>query len=133
MRLITSLSLVTGAAVLALAASLPAAGPGAARSPRQCFHASTVSGFTEATRHSVIVTTGPRDYYKLDTFGPCDDLDFRETIAIKATSGSEWICSDMDAELIVPTTIGPRTCHLQNMRKLSAAEVEALRHPRKRR
>ena len=122
--------IVAGTALLA-AGCAASEGRTSAAIGRQCFNASTISGFVEATRDHVIVNTGPRDYYRLDTFAPCEDLDFRETIAIKATSGSPWVCSGMDAELIVPSTIGPHTCMLRNMRKLSPVEVQALNHPRR--
>jgi hypothetical protein len=119
-----------GSALLLIAGCAASAGRTAATSARQCFNAGTVTGFVDANENSVVVTTGPRDYYRLDTFAPCHDLDFRERIALKATSGSPWICSDMDAELIVPTAIGPRTCMLRNMHKLTEAEVRALKAPK---
>jgi hypothetical protein len=125
-----------GAVILAVSCASPgddqvaASGTAAAvpgRDDRQCFLPDQINGFTDAGNRSVVVTTGPRDYYQFETFGYCPDLDFTQAIGIRSTGGSPWICSGLDAELIVPSTIGTQRCQVGNIRKLTEAEVEARR------
>ena len=122
------LRLVSSIAALVIAGCTAAGehGPAAARAGRECFLASSVSGFTETSAHSVVVTTGPRQYYRLDTFGQCHDLDYSEVVGVRATGGGPWICSQLEAELVVPSVVGPQRCFVRNLHRLSDAEVSAL-------
>ena len=99
----------------------------ASSSDRECFLASEVDGFTDATDKSLVLSVSPRRYYRAETFGTCRDIDLREVIAIKSTGGSPWICSDLDAQLIVPSQIGPQRCFVRNLQRLSQAEVDVVR------
>ena len=102
----------------------------AARSPdaeRSCFWPSAVNGFTDAGRDRVYVHTGPNDVYLFEIFGTCPDLNFTEKLALK-TRGSGMVCSGLDVDLIVPSTIGPQRCPVRMIHKLSEAERAALRN-----
>ena len=101
-------------------------------SGRQCFRAEQVNGFTAIDDDTVRVHVGANQVYELELFGPCQDVDCAERIAIRATGGSDWICRDIDAELIVPSAIGPSQCQVSGLRKVSDAELAAERAARER-
>lgn len=117
------------AAVLLLACASGAASADEAKpktsSPRQCFSASSVSGFSAVDDRTVNLRVGVKDVYQLELFSPCGDIDWSNRIAIQARNGS-WICSGMDATVIAPSALGPQRCLVRNVRKLSPEEVAAL-------
>ncbi len=124
------------AAFALLAACADAGDPASAstqRSERQCFRAEQVNGFSAIDDDTVRVHVGANDVYELELFGPCQDVDWAERIAIRATGGSNWICRDIDAELIVPSAIGPSQCQVSGLRKVPDEELEAERAARQRR
>ena len=83
-----------------------------------------MSGYTHARNNRLYVHTGPRDTYLFQTMGPCPDLDWSEAIGLDpATAGP--ICTGLDVDLIVPSTIGPRRCPVSMIRKLALGEKEA--------
>lgn len=94
---------------------------------RQCFHADTVNSFSAIGENAVMVRSGVNDYYRLELFGPCLDVDWAMRIGIRSR-GSSWVCEGFDAELIVPHVTGVQQCPVRSVRKLSDAEAEALRN-----
>jgi hypothetical protein len=116
------------AAVLLAAACTATDEPGSAsaRGERECFHVGNVSSFTPLERDAVAVRVGARDYYRLELVGTCPDIDWALDVAIR-TRGSSWVCRGYDAELIVPHPSGTQYCPVRSVRRLSEAEVEALR------
>ena len=79
----------------------------------------------------VIVNTNSRDYYEFRTQPYCADrIDWENRIALRSRSGS-FICSGYDAEIYVPEAMGAAYCPLFDMRKLTPAEVTALRSQRR--
>ena len=110
-------------------AEVAATGQGA----RQCFLASQVNGFHAVDRDTVNVNVGVRRIYQLELFGSCQDIDWSQRIGIRSTGGSDWICQGLDAELIVPSPIGPQRCQVSSVRRLSDEEVRAWRETRRRR
>ncbi|MBW8754909.1 MAG: hypothetical protein JF595_12305 [Sphingomonadales bacterium] len=114
-------------AVIAAAALVASAAPARERprasGTRECFQLSAVSGYTHARNDRLYVHTGPRDTYLFKTMGSCPDLDWSEAIALDpATAGP--ICTGLDVDLIVPSTIGPRRCPVSMIRKLAPGEKE---------
>ena len=122
---------VTGAA---LVAACNAYGepppPGAAASAyggRECFYAANITGYRRGPGDTVIINTNARDYYQFRTQPYCADrIDWENRIALRSRTGS-FICNGYDAEIYVPEAIGAAYCPLYDMRKLSPAEVTALR------
>jgi hypothetical protein len=57
--------------------------------------------------------------------GRCSEIDWANRIALTSKGGS-MICTAMDAEVIAPTTLGPTRCPVDDIRKLTKAEVAAL-------
>ena len=113
-------------ALLALAGPASAAAPSEAE--RSCFYSRNISSFRPVDDKTVLLRVGVKDIYKLDLMGPCPDIDWSEQIGL-VSRGSSWICSGLDAELVVPSRIGPQHCAVTTLRKLSPAEAAAL--PRK--
>ncbi len=124
---------------LSIAASIglvaaSAAAPGFARSPeepaaksapRQCFWTRQVNNFASDDDRVVNIRVGVKDVYQLEMFGPCHDIDWSQSIAIRSR-GSSYICSGLDAETIPPSTLGPQRCQVSKIRKLTAEETKAL-------
>ena len=98
-----------------------------AREGRQCFYAPNVSGYRRGPGDTVIINTNSRDYYQFRTQPYCADrIDWENRIALRSRTGS-FICAGYDAEIYVPEAIGAAYCPLYDMRKLTPAEVTALR------
>lgn len=86
---------------------------------KQCFFLSQVDGYThvKGSRDRIRVSTGPRDKYEFQVFGPCPYLDDAENMGLDQAGGGT-ICSGLDVDLIVPTPIGPQRCPVRMIRKL---------------
>lgn len=97
---------------------------------RQCFYADSVTGFTPVGRDAVDVHVGPRRGYRLELAAGCEEVDWANRIAIRSRSGSSFVCSPFDAELVIPSTTGPGRCHVTAMRPLTEAELQARQRPR---
>lgn len=54
---------------------------------RICFTRS-INGFSQPTRTTVIVEEGVNDYYLIEVFGACQDLDWAQSLAFTRTTGS---------------------------------------------
>ena len=114
------------AAFCASCASPPAASRATAAAPagaKQCFFLSQIDGYTRVKGSSdrIRVSTGPRDTYEFEVFGPCPYLGDGETMGFDQAGGGT-ICSGLDVDLIVPTPIGPQRCPVRMIRKLAPGE-----------
>lgn len=122
-----TLALVSGALLLAAPAltaaqtDKPAAKP---KAERTCFRAQNVDGFNAVDKETVDVSVGVRDVYRLTLFSPSPDIDWTQRIGIEARGGS-WICSGMDATIIVPGPIGVQRYPVTAIRKLTPEEIKA--------
>ncbi len=98
----------------------------------QCFLPSQVSGYHPVNDQTVDVLVGANDVYSLDLAGPCPNVDWSMQIGIRATAGASWVCSGLDAELLVPdpSGMGTNRCMVTNIRQLSPAEAKAVRSGR---
>ncbi|WP_129792867.1 DUF6491 family protein [Sphingosinicella sp. CPCC 101087] len=117
-----------------LAACTDAGSPASASAQgegRQCFRAEQVNGFAPLDDETVHVNVGANDVYRLDLFGPCPDVDWSLRIGIRSRGGSNWVCTGSDAELIVPSAIGPNRCQISSIRKLTDEEIRAHRESRR--
>ncbi len=118
-------------ALAAAAAAMIAAGAPPANSadkpgqPRQCFWNHQVNSFAAQDDRIVNLRVGVKDYYQLELFAPCPDVEWTQKIAL-ISRGSSTICSGLDAEVVTPTPIGPQKCMVRNVRKLTPTEVAAL-------
>ncbi len=105
----------------------PAGATASAAGGRQCIYTPNISGFRRGPGDTIVINTNARDYYEFTTQRFCADrLDWRQTIALRSHTGN-FVCSGYDAEIYVPDAIGSIYCPVYDMRKLSPAEVAALR------
>ena len=124
---LSSASMLTAAA--AAATLLIAAGPAAAAEPRACFFSNELSNWREVGDRQVNLRVGVRDVYELKLLAPCQDLRYAESIGIETRGGSSSICSGLDVNLIVPSSVThsiPQRCMATSLRKLSKDEARAL-------
>ncbi|MDZ4374762.1 MAG: DUF6491 family protein [Phenylobacterium sp.] len=122
---VAAVSLATAAPHMAIAQS-PSPDESATTKPvRQCFWTRQVNNFASEDGRTVNVRVGVRDVYQFKLMGPCGDVQWNTKIAIRSR-GSSQICSGLDAEIISPTPIGPQTCPVTEVRKLTEAEIAAL-------
>ena len=93
--------------------------PASPAAAKQCFFLSQIDGYThvKGSDRLIRVTTGPRDTYEFEVFGPCPYLGDAESMAFDQAGGGT-ICSGVDVDLIVPTPIGPQRCPVRMIRKL---------------
>lgn len=77
---------------------------------------------------AVAIQVGANRFYHLELSGYCPNVDRARGIAIRTTGGSSWICSGLDAELIVPDPLtGPQRCFVTAVRPISRAQYLAAR------
>lgn len=89
---------------------------------KSCFWVSQVNGFNDAPDADdggdrIYVNVGVNERYLFETFGPCPDLNWSETIAFDQRTPGQ-ICSGLDVDLIVPTSIGPQRCPVRMISKV---------------
>ena len=116
-------------AMLASCAQQPGSAPATAASgARDCFSARSVSGFTARDDDTVDVQVGARRYYRLELAGVCPNVNWATGVALVSRGGTSFICQGLDADLVVPNPgLGPQRCLVSSVRRLSDAEVQALR------
>jgi hypothetical protein len=130
MRVITAVPAL--ALVFTLAASTVAVGDPPApnakpqRPQHACFFHDEVSGFSAPDQHTLYLRVSVRDVYKLETFGPCFDMDWAMRLALVSRSG-DWICVGDPADVVVRQTgMGHQRCPVRVVAKLTPDEVKAL-------
>jgi hypothetical protein len=124
--LIAGLGITVGASAVA-APDTPAA-PGG----RSCFFANQVNGWrTEKGERVVYLDVGPRDVYRADLFSRCTGLDDALTMGVRSRSGGSSVCDGLDIDVIVDSAIGPQTCAVTKLTKLTPEEVAALKTKKK--
>ena len=130
------LSTIAATAILVAACNRYGAAPAGATAAsvqdgRQCFYAPNITGYRRGAGDTVIINTNSRDYYQFRTQPYCADrIDWQNRIALRSRTGS-FICAGYDAEIYVPEALGATYCPLYDMRKLTPAEVTALRSERR--
>jgi hypothetical protein len=129
MRFVLPLSIAASALLAGCNAyGAPPAGTAAGASGgRQCIYTPNISGFRRGPGDTVIINTNSRDYYEFKTQPYCANrLDWEHSIALRSRTGA-FVCAGYDAEIYVPDAVGAAYCPVYDMRKLSPAEVTALR------
>ncbi len=120
------LAALLGCALLA-AGALPAVAADAPKaSQQQCFLARDLNGFNAPDDHTLYVRSGVKDIYRLDLMSNCIDLTFRQSLGLKSTGGSDWICNPLDAEVVYNEPGMHQRCPVTALRKLTPDEVAAL-------
>ncbi len=124
---------VAGLGLAAAGAAAVAAPEPVATAPagRACFFASQVNGWRTDGDDVVYLEVGVRDVYRAELFSFCPDLDRAISIGVRTRGGGISICDGLDVELVTPSPMGPQTCHVTRLRKLTVEEVAALKAARK--
>ena len=126
---------------LALAPALTLAGAGCAPNPpmgaasatapaasaRQCFSAANVNGFRLVDDRTVDLTVGASRVFRAELLGTCPDVRNAVGLGVRTRAGSSFVCEDLDVELVVPGSLGPRVCPVTALRMRTPAEMEAER------
>lgn len=126
----------TGALIVAAAVAAcanrgdPAMAQAASSERRSCFYAPHVRGFRQGPGDSIVVNSNSRDYYVLQPYHRCGNINVRLNVAIRPR-GNNYICEGYDADLYVPGALGYEYCPVRAVRKLTPAEVTALRASRR--
>jgi hypothetical protein len=133
MRILMPSCIAATAAMLAACNAYGPPPPGAATAAsgeRDCIYTPNITGFRRGPGDTIIINTNPRDYYEFRTQPYCAGrLDWEQAIALRSRSG-HFVCSGYDAEIYVPDAVGAAYCPVYDMRKLTPAEVTALRSQR---
>lgn len=108
----------------------PAMASAASSERRACFYAPHVRGFRQGPGDSIVVNSNSRDYYVLQPYHRCGNINVRMSVAIRPR-GNNYICEGYDADLYVPGPLGAEYCPVRAVRKLTPAEVTALRATRR--
>jgi hypothetical protein len=127
-RFLTTTVLATVIAVGGLSSAWAASSPPSpkpAKSTQACFWTRNVNNFRAVDDRTVNLRVGLKDVYQLVLFSSSPDIDWSQHIGIESRGGS-WICSGLDATLIVPGAIGPQRYPVTSIRKLTPEEVAAL-------
>ena len=98
-----------------------------------CFYSRDISSWAPVDRSTVNIRVSVNDIYQLKLLGDCPNIDWVNDIELQRR-GSPWICSGLDAELLVRQPGGgiPLRCPVSTIRKLSKEEASALppkQHP----
>lgn len=115
------------AIVVVASCALPPEGPVAQtvrNDPRQCFTSRNVNNYAQQDRRTVNLRVSVSDVYQLTLLQDCPDIAFARGVGF--SSQSQFICSGIDLDLMVPDSIGPRRCAVSSIRRLSKEEAAAL-------
>lgn len=112
-------------AALAIAGQAAAQAPAAAQT-RDCFYSGAIRGFSAVDDETLNLRVGGRnDIVQIKLFAPSNDLKFANGVALISRGGS-FICSKLDATLVVPGPAGPQRYPVTSIRRLTAQEVATL-------
>ena len=131
MKTTVTLAVAAFAAATIASQALAAPAPADGAQKRDCFYSGMIRGFNAVDDETINLRVGGRnDIVQLKLFAPSNDLRFAQGVALVSRGGS-FICSSLDATLVVPGPAGPQRYPVTSIRRLSGQEVAAL--PRKQR
>lgn len=130
-----SLFLVPALTLTALAAQAPVpaaaqtvAGKASVDQTRDCFWGRSLNGFRALDNETLLLNVGLRDVYEAKLAAPSVDLKWVNGVALVARGGGNFICSRLDADIVVPgaSGMGPQRYPLTSLRRLTPQEVAAI-------
>jgi hypothetical protein len=113
-------------AALAIAMTAAAAAAAPPATHNQCFVRRNINGFSAPNDRTVYIRVGVSDVWRLDLMTDCTGLSFRNAFGLEARPARAWICSPLDATVIVRQTGISQRCPVSAMRKLTPDEIAAL-------
>lgn len=123
--------MVLGAALCALAgctarAPFPVA-EAAAQTPRQCFSPSSVNNYAEVGEEALNLRVGVNEIWRLELEGSCPGLQWAHNrIVLAQRYGGGSICNGGAADVLISDRGFPRRCSVEQVVKLTQAEIDAL-------
>ncbi|MDO8901542.1 MAG: DUF6491 family protein [Phenylobacterium sp.] len=107
------------------AQSMAAGGPEAGRA---CFRLNAIRGQKIVDRNTVLFRTsvGPQDVFRVTMRNACLTTSASDPLVLIPSGGSDMVCDRMDLDVRVASPIGATPCLVQEIRKLTPAEVAAL-------
>lgn len=131
-RTMTIAALVAALGLTAAGATAVASPDAKPKSERSCFFADRVNGWrADRDEKTVYLEVGPRDMYRAEMFSRCHGVDEALQIGVRSRGGGSSICDGLDVELIVNGPIGPQTCHVTRLTRMTPQEIEALKARKK--
>lgn len=126
-------AVIAGLGLTAAGATATAAPDTAPDKPeRSCFFSNQINGWrSERNERTVYLEVGPSQMYRAELFSRCLGVDDALEIGVRTRSGGSSICDGMDVDLIVPGPIGPQTCAVTKLTKLTPEEIAALKARKK--
>jgi len=124
MRTALRLLIFSSLAVLLVGPTL-AAPRAEARGPG-CFVRRDINGFSAPNDRTLYIRVGISQIWRLDLMTECTGLSFRQAFGLEAQPASPWICSPLDATVIVRQPGFHMRCPVTAMHRLTPAEVAAL-------
>ncbi len=112
-------------AALSCAAGAAIADP-AEKSTSECLYVRNITNFNAADNQTLYVRVGVNQIFRFDLFKNCLGLTFRQSLTIKATGASPWICSPLTAQVSYVRGGIRQRCPVTAIHRLSDAEVAAL-------
>ncbi|OYW92583.1 MAG: hypothetical protein B7Z13_09535 [Caulobacterales bacterium 32-67-6] len=116
------------AAPQATAPTMTAMAERAADAPRACFRVSAIRAQKIVDRNTVLFRTsvGPQDVFRLTMRNACLTTTASDPLVLIPSGGSDTVCDRMDLDVRVASPIGSTPCLVQEVHKLTPAEVAAL-------
>jgi hypothetical protein len=95
---------------------------------RACFRVSGIRGQKIVDRSTVLFRTsvGPQDVFRMDMRNACLSTVSSDPLVLIPAGGSDIVCNRMDLDVKVASPIGATPCLINEVRKLTVAEVAAL-------
>jgi hypothetical protein len=112
--------------IAALTAGAVQAQPPMRAGASPCFVRRDINGFSAPNDRTVYIRVGVSDVWRLDLMTECTGLAFRNAFALEARPATAWICSPLDATVIVRQTGISQRCPVSAMHKLTPDEIAAL-------
>ncbi len=104
-----------------------AAAPAAqAAAERDCFNTRNISGFSSVADDTVQIRAGVDDYYEIDVFGSCNQLDWANRLAIVSDSGAFMCTGDISPGRVISDE---ESCQITNITRVypeDARQMETL-------
>lgn len=92
-----------------------------------CFLASLVNNFNGNPDGTVDIQVGMGQYYRLTTDGTCPDIDWKNSVALKTRTGSDYVCGAYDAQFIIPNGMVKQSCNITAIAPLTKEQYMAAR------
>jgi len=119
-----------GSVALATAAVSIAAGGTMAAPPEkaagQCLYVRNITNFNAVDNQTLYVRVGVNQIFRFDLFKDCLGLTFRQSLTIKSTGASGWICSPLAAQVSYVRGGIPQRCPVTAIHRLTDEEVAEL-------